>query len=75
MLSEKERFFPYPQRSVLRRRYCSYDTSMDTCPEEAEEIHLLDWEPVWQSEDELMRRLHSAVSRQWGMLMYYESGK
>jgi hypothetical protein len=43
--------------------------------QEAEEVHLLAWEAVWQSEDELMQRLDDAVSRQWGRLIENESGK
>lgn len=73
---EEERFFLIPEEI-----YYNIDTAAlipqwtQACPVEAEETHLLDWESVWQSENELMRRLDYAVSRQWGILMYYESGK
>jgi len=37
--------------------------------QEAEEVHLLAWEAAWQSEDEVMQRLDSTVSRKWGRLI------
>lgn len=67
---EEERFFLIPENM-----YFNMDTGdllpqwVQACPEEAEEVHLLDWETVWQSEDELKRHMDYAVSRQWGILM------
>lgn len=73
---ENEQFFLVPEEvyyvidhDVLLKEW------VQVHPDEAEKIHQLDWETLWESEAELMRRLNYAISRQWGMLMYYTSGK
>lgn len=74
----EERFFLVPEEVYQERSmnlHAMIDQWITACPEDAERLHTPHWEALWRNEEELMRRLHYAVSRHWGIMMYYTSGK
>ena len=75
---EEERFWLVPEdisQGIEAHASAIIDQWLEACPEEVERVHQLYWPGLWKSEDEIMRRFDYAIFHNWGMLMYYRSGK